>query len=135
MSPESITVLRRLSLRKALWQARMAARTLVERVESAAPERRATAMLRSSIRAEIQDQPAYYFGECTVYPLATPLQAEVLQRDPEVVRVASVDDLLEMLAEPGARELLAGRDLATDLEGLRRICQESVEAKRVYLEV
>lgn len=132
--PENSTImLRKMSLRRALWQARMVAKTVRDQTGLDGPERQATRLLRNSVKQQLRDQPLDGFIS-GVYGVDDEWRLAVLKRDPEVVEVGSIAGLAEALEGDAPAEVLATRASELTHERLRELMPRRLLHKTVFVE-
>jgi len=133
MSGSSTIMLRKMSLRRALWRARMAARTVCDQAVLDAPERQATNLLRNTVKQQLRDTPLDGFIS-GVYSVEDDWQADVLRRDPKVVQVGNEADLTLALEGDVPAEVLATREAQLTLDRLRQLVPPRLLHKTVFVE-
>jgi hypothetical protein len=124
----------KLSLRRALWQARMAARTVCEQALLACPEREATRLLRNTVKQQLRDQPldGFISGVCRI---ESDWQREVLRRDPQVIQVDNPAELACALAcTCGDRDVLASYDLLQPVRESGFLNADRLRLKTVFID-
>jgi hypothetical protein len=132
MGTHSGSGLRRLSLRRAIWRTRLAAKAIRDNSTLSGPERHATELLRASVRQQVKaavtpDIPG-------VYAVADDWRTQVLEHDPQVVCARSEEDVLDALESEEPVDILATRESRLTVERLRELCEGRLEGKSVYLE-
>lgn len=133
MSGNSTLLLRKMSLRRAIWRARMAAKTVRDQASLDAPERSATNLLRSSVKQQLRTQPLDGFVS-GVYEVEDEWRLAVLKRDPHVVQVDNVSDLLLALEGDEPAEVLATRETHLTRDDLRDLVPAHLLHKTVFVE-
>ncbi len=132
MSTHSTSGLRKLSLRRAIWRTRLAAKAIRDNSTLSGPERHATELLRASVRQQVKavpmpDLPGFY-------EVADEWRSQVLEHDPHVVCARSEADVLDALGSEEPLDILATRESRLTIERLRQLCDGRVAGKSVYLE-
>ncbi len=133
MSGNSTIILRKMSLRRAIWRARMAAKAVRDQASLDQPELHATALLRSSVKQQLRSQPLDGFVS-GVYGVDDEWRAAVLKRDPRVVQVDTADDLLHALEGDEPAEVFASREAQLTIERLRELMPQRMQHKTVFVE-
>lgn len=133
MSGNSTIILRKMSLRRAIWRARMAAKAVRDQASLDQPELHATALLRSSVKQQLRSQPLDGFVS-GVYGVDDEWRAAVLKRDPRVVQVDTADDLAHALEGDEPAEVLATRQARLTLDRLRELMPARLLHKTVFVE-
>lgn len=130
---DSATVFRKMSLRRALWRARMAAKAIKDQTQLPPAERHATALLRSSVKQQLKSQPVDGFIS-GLYAVEDEWRAQVLRRDPQVLSVASGEELRDALADDAAGDVLVRRESGLSAHDLERLFPEGWTRKTVFVE-
>ncbi len=125
--------LRKKSLRRALWQARL---TPSENHIRFIPEieRDATTFLRTSARSSLQaERPMGRIGACPVYETPADWRRDVLRSDPSVAHASTEDELILLLEKNVALEILAAAHVPLSLVRLGARYPH-ISGKTVYVE-
>lgn len=125
----------KMSLRRSLWRARMAARAIHGRINFTEPERSATAFLRDQVRASLWDTARTEIEGCPVYLVDSDWQSAVLKNDPCVLCVEDSVMMADVLDVHDPLEVMALRSSALTIERLRSLCPAGMRDKTVFLEV
>ena len=133
MSASGTILLRKMSLRRAIWRARMAAKAVRDQTSLDGPERHATDLLRSSVKQQLRSYPLDGFVS-GVYGVDDEWRAAVLKRDPKVVQVDSEEDLALALEGDDPAEVLATRSAHLTIERLRQLMPQHMLHKTVFVE-
>ena len=128
----STPVLRRMSLRRAIWRARMTAKAIRDNTELSGPERHATELLRSSVKQQLRAQPLGTLDG--VFAVDDEWRRQVLERDPQVVCARSAADLVEALEGEEVTEVFATREAQLTVERLRELCATGLHGKTLFVE-
>lgn len=126
--------LRKMSLRRALWQSRVAGRN-ADLAGLAEPERSATDFLRDHVRSSLQDAAIDGIDGCTVIPVESEWQSDVLKHDPRIFCAENPQLLADFLEEPEAREVMALRRAALTVDHVKALCPQGLCGKTVFIEV
>jgi len=130
--------LRKMSLRRSLWRARLATKALGDATHLSESEIHATALLRAAIKQHLTHEPEAGDGVCEVYHVETPWQAEVLKNDPDIFYASTVRELAAMLAEPQTLKVLASREAYAEFDRLKALCRreqgDETEFKTVFVD-
>lgn len=132
MSGSGTIMLRKMSLRRAIWRARMAARSMCDQVALEAPERQATCLLRDSVKQQLRTAPLDGFTS-GVYGVDEEWRLAVLRRDPQVLEVRTADDLAHALEGDEPVEVLATREAQSELSRLRDLAPGPRFNKTVFV--
>lgn len=133
MADSGTILLRKMSLRRALWQARMVAKAVRDQASLGDPERQATCLLRNSVKQQLRDQPLDGFIS-GVYGVDDEWRLAVLRRDPDVVEVVSPAGLAEALEGDAPVEVLALRASGLTPDRLRQLMPRRLMHKTVFVE-
>lgn len=133
MSGNTTVLLRKMSLRRAIWRARMAAKAVRDHTSLDDPELHATALLRSSVKQQLRGHPLDGFVS-GVYGVDDDWRSAVLRRDPRVVQVDSEADLALALEGDEPAEVLATREAHLTPDRLRALCPSRLLHKTVFVE-
>lgn len=129
------SALSKMSLRRALWRARMTAKALHDHTRFDEPERHATAFLRERVRESLQATPLDEIDGCPVYAVASGWQSDVLKQDPRVLCADNHRTLTGFLETPEPLEVLALRQSSLTVERLKALCPSGMRDKTLFLEV
>lgn len=129
------SALRKMSLRRALWQARMTAKAFHDYTRLEEPERTATAFLRARVRESLQTSPLDEIEGCPVYAVESGWQSDVLKQDPRVICADNHRTLTNLLETPDRLEVLALRKTSLTLERLKTLCPDGMQDKTLFIEV
>lgn len=129
----STPVLRKMSLRRAIWRARMTAKTIRDNAELSGPERHATDLLRASVKQQLKTHPLPTLEG--VYTVDDEWRRQVLERDPQVVCARTVADVAEALQGEDVTEVFASREARLSVDQLRELCQAgTLQGKTLFVE-
>jgi hypothetical protein len=133
MGMNSTPVLRKMSLRRAIWRARMTAKSIRDNSELSGPERDATEWLRDMVKRELRGQPLGALAG--VFAVEDGWQRQVLERDPQVVCARSAADVAEALESAEPVEVFASREAQLTVDHLRELCLSgTLQGKTLFVE-
>lgn len=132
MGTNSTSGLRRLSLRRAIWRTRLAAKAMRDNSTLSGPERHATELLRASVRQQVKAAETSELPG--IYQVADEWRMQVLEHDPQVVCARSEADVVDALESEEPVDILATRESQLTIERLRELCTGRLSGKSIYLE-
>ena len=134
MGSDSTLGIRKMSLRRAIWRARMTAKAMHDSAALSGPERMATDMLRASVKQQLIDAQADGGGDQHVLMVESDWHARVLERDPQVVCARSAADVAEVLDSEDEVDVLVTREAQLTLDHLRRLCPPAKIRRHIFVE-
>ena len=129
----STTILRKMSLRRAIWRARMAAKALRDHTELKPAEKHATELLRVSVRQQAQARPLEGFGD-GFYAVQSEWRSQVLKRDPQVLCARSMIELQAAIKSDDNCDVLATREVGLSSENLRDLDLTECIGRSIFVE-
>ncbi len=124
--------LRKLSLRRALWRTRLAAKALYDDTTLSGDERHATELLRASVKQQIKASPMPDLPG--FFTVSDEWRAQVLQRDPGIISAHTAQEVREALLSEESADILATRRARLKADELRRLSTVRPPGRTVFVE-